>query len=563
MNIKDITHIIGVALDTEFSSLVEGSHLYTPKVKLEDVILNENTKILILDTISGLNEFRKKVKSLGINNTPYESQYQGNGTVILFHGMSGTGKTMMANAIGNNMNRKILLLNYSALPSDKTEELLHLTFREAKIQNAIIFFDECEGLFQSRDLRGNHKVLIALNMIEQYDDIIILATNRPFDLDEAMYRRIQLSVEFTPPDVHLREQIWKSHIPKGVKLDNNINFTKLSIEFELTGGFIRNAVMTALKTSILRNKKLKKDDDIILIEEDIYNACKQQILGQLQLTGFNRRVIPNVGLKDIVLDKDTNAVINKIISKYKSDKVLTGQWDFKPESMCILINGKSGVGKSTLSEVISFECGKPMKILTCSELLNIHRSSFRSGINNKNNSDTIFSDLNSGAIVVIENCSLLFAPLNSTDIIGYLLFQIRRVKTIFIFILESEINDGVVVSMDDLQKTLYSTFNFIINVKPPNTQLRQKLWKYLIPKSVPITKDIKDKIDYKILADKYTNFVHSDIKRCITNACGNVCLNNDINKRCIGMKELIKAADNHEKHLHNHGLRLGYHIMYH
>ena len=65
---------------------------------------------------------------------------------------------MMANAVANYLNRRILLINYTKLSSggggggngDKADELLKLSFREAKIQNAVIFFDECEGLFESQ-----------------------------------------------------------------------------------------------------------------------------------------------------------------------------------------------------------------------------------------------------------------------------------------------------------------------------------------------------------------------------------------------------------------------------
>ena len=147
---------------------------------------------------------------------------------------------MMANAIANHLNRKILLINYTKLSSgggngEKADELLKLSFREAKIQNAVIFFDECEGLFESRDLRGNKNVNVVLNAIEAYDDIIILATNRPFDLDEAMYRRIQLAVEFPAPDVHLREEIWRQHVPKQVQLsdDADLRHSETNTDAEL------------------------------------------------------------------------------------------------------------------------------------------------------------------------------------------------------------------------------------------------------------------------------------------------------------------------------------------
>ena len=90
------------------------------------------------------------------------------------------------------------------------KELLKFLFREVKIHNAILFFDECESLFESRESRPNPNLGVLLtevgrdsmgvrlyrvigdllSQIEQYDGVIILATNRHHDLDEAMHRRL-------------------------------------------------------------------------------------------------------------------------------------------------------------------------------------------------------------------------------------------------------------------------------------------------------------------------------------------------------------------------------------
>ena len=61
-----------------------------------------------------------------------------------------------------------------------------------------MFLDECEGMFESRDTQGS-PVASLLPEIEKFEGILVLATNRPYDLDEAMYRRISLAVEFQPP----------------------------------------------------------------------------------------------------------------------------------------------------------------------------------------------------------------------------------------------------------------------------------------------------------------------------------------------------------------------------
>ena len=87
-----------VALDTEFGALVEGSSLYTPNVHLDQVVLAKETKRLILDTLEGMEQFKKTLSKFANenenenDNTVNNANYVGNGVVILFHGISGTGK---------------------------------------------------------------------------------------------------------------------------------------------------------------------------------------------------------------------------------------------------------------------------------------------------------------------------------------------------------------------------------------------------------------------------------------------------------------------------------------
>ena len=81
-------------------------------------------------------------------------------------------------------------------------ETFKFIFREAKIQDAVVFFDECESLFETRS-HGVSQVASLLTEIERFEGVLILATNRPHDMDEAMHRRIALTIEFPRP-VRLR-----------------------------------------------------------------------------------------------------------------------------------------------------------------------------------------------------------------------------------------------------------------------------------------------------------------------------------------------------------------------
>lgn len=109
-----------------------------------------------------------------------------------------------------------------------------------------------QALFESRE-GGRYSVNQLLTDLEKHEGLVIMATNRPQDLDEAMHRRITVAIEFDPPDATLRQLIWQKHIPPTVPT-GSIDLRALAIAFELTGGLIKNAVLAALAFAIARDK---------------------------------------------------------------------------------------------------------------------------------------------------------------------------------------------------------------------------------------------------------------------------------------------------------------------
>lgn len=179
----------------------------------------------------------------------------GKGLNVLFSGPSGTGKTMAAGIIAQELCFDLYKIDLSQVVSKyigETEKNLDKIFTEAQTSNAILFFDEADALFGKRsevkdahDRYANIEIGYLLQKMEEYDGIAILATNLQQNMDEAFVRRIQVIVEFPFPDEEHRRCIWKVIFPREAPLGDDIDFSILAREIKLPGGNIKNIALAA------------------------------------------------------------------------------------------------------------------------------------------------------------------------------------------------------------------------------------------------------------------------------------------------------------------------------
>lgn len=179
----------------------------------------------------------------------------GKGLSTLFVGPSGTGKTMAAEILARELNLDLYKIDLSSIVSKyigETEKNLSKIFAEAEQSNAILFFDEADSIFGKRsevkdahDRYANIEVNYLLQRMEEYEGIVILASNFQKNIDEAFTRRIRFIIEFPFPDADYRRRIWKKVFPRETPLDEHIDFDFLSQKMKLTGGNIKNIALNA------------------------------------------------------------------------------------------------------------------------------------------------------------------------------------------------------------------------------------------------------------------------------------------------------------------------------
>lgn len=176
------------------------------------------------------------------------------GISVLFAGASGTGKTLAAEVIANDLKLDLYLVYLSEVVSKyigETEKNLRRLFNAVEDCGAILLFDEADSLFgkrsevrDSHDRYANIEISYLLRRMESYPGLAILAINLKTSLDTAFLRRLRFVVDFPFPDAAHREEIWQRVFPPRTPVDKDLDYQRLA-ELELTGGSIQNVALDA------------------------------------------------------------------------------------------------------------------------------------------------------------------------------------------------------------------------------------------------------------------------------------------------------------------------------
>jgi len=179
----------------------------------------------------------------------------GKGLNVLFAGPSGTGKTMAAEIMAAELALDLYKIDLATVVSKyigETEKNLSRIFAEAETSNSLLFFDEADALFGKRsevqdahDRYANLEISYLLQRMEEYEGIVILATNFRKNMDEAFIRRLHFTVEFPFPEATDRRRIWEQIWPDGTPRRPDLDLDFMAERFELAGGNIRNVALAA------------------------------------------------------------------------------------------------------------------------------------------------------------------------------------------------------------------------------------------------------------------------------------------------------------------------------
>lgn len=185
------------------------------------------------------------------------------GLHVLFHGGSGTGKTMAASAVAARLGLPLLKVDLSRLVDKyigETEKHMDEIFKTAERESCIVFFDEADAVFarrtgiqDSNDRYSNVSTAYLLQRMEDFEGIVILATNLIKNFDEAFLRRIRLVIRFAEPEEEDRLRLWKRLLEGALPVAEDVKPEVLARAVSLSPARIKASVQNACMFAACEN----------------------------------------------------------------------------------------------------------------------------------------------------------------------------------------------------------------------------------------------------------------------------------------------------------------------
>jgi SpoVK/Ycf46/Vps4 family AAA+-type ATPase len=206
---------------------------------------------------------------------------KGNGLIILLHGGPGTGKTFTAESVAEMAEKPLYRVTCGDIGTKpvEVEQYLESVLHLSKSWGCVVLLDEADVFLEQRtltDLERNALVSVFLRVLEYYEGILILTSNRVGTFDEAFKSRIQLALHYENLDRSQRQKIWTNFLRrlKDMSQSNNdavgarkqdpidIDFEGINCHMielaaiEMNGRQIRNAITTARQLAKFKKEQM-------------------------------------------------------------------------------------------------------------------------------------------------------------------------------------------------------------------------------------------------------------------------------------------------------------------
>ena len=245
----------------------------TPRYTFEQIILPKETKDRILSDLNSI-----KCQDLIYNQWGFSEVESKPKSILNFFGPPGTGKTMCAHAIAKMLDKPLLALNYSEIESKYVGDAaknLKKAFDTATELGAVMFFDEADSFLGKRIENVSHGSDQALNslrsqmliLLEEFEGVVLFATNLVTNFDKAFESRILDHIKLELPNKEARAAIIDKMLPSKMPLDHRFTQEELLEASDFIDGFAGREIKNAILTMLLDKASLGLDNPVFTFDD--------------------------------------------------------------------------------------------------------------------------------------------------------------------------------------------------------------------------------------------------------------------------------------------------------
>jgi SpoVK/Ycf46/Vps4 family AAA+-type ATPase len=299
-------------------------------------------------------------------------------------------------------------------------------------------------------------------------------------------------LELVPPEAAWRAQLWKAALDGRAKTAPDVDLSILANRFQLTGGQIRDAAVTANNFALWHGAEPRS-----LSMADLYEACR--LHSNQKLDALARKIHPKYRWDDIVLPADRVDQLRELCNHVKYRERVYGDWGFGRKlayctGLSVLFSGPSGTGKTMAADIIAGELGLDLYKIDLSTVVSKYI-----GDTEKNLSQIFDEAESSNAVLFFDEADALFGKRSEVKDshdryanieTGYLLQRMEEYS-------------GVAILASNFKRNMDEAFvrrlHFAVEFPFPNVQERRRIWEGVWPDQTPLAADL----DFEVMANRF------------------------------------------------------------
>jgi ATP-dependent 26S proteasome regulatory subunit len=410
------------------------------------------------------------------------SWYSGNKlpSKLLFCGPPGSGKKTAAEAICREAGINLLVTDSKVLLERKSLETAYLIMREALLQNAALYLQAFDVLFEDKEQKNFPEFLI--QAFKTFPGSIFLAGKESMESDKGLMNSGFFPCSFPLPSYSIRKQLWESCLID-YKLTEEVDLNALASKFKFSGGQIRDAACTACSFAGEKNPTSPA-----LSMENLSKGCRAQ--SNQKLSSLAQKTNPHYTWEDIVLPKDTLEHLKEVSGFIKYKGKVHSDWGFEKKlslgkGLNVLFSGPSGTGKTMAAEVLAREIQLDLYKIDLSCVVSKYIGE------TEENLKKIFEEAEtSNSILFFDEADALFGKRSEVKDAHD---RYANIETAYL-LQKMEEHDGTVILASNFRKNMDDAFlrrlHFTIEFPLPDDKSREDIWRKTFPEETPVENDL-------------------------------------------------------------------------